>query len=396
MHQYDYLIKTLLVGPSAVGKSTLAQHLAGAQLPEGYQETIGVEFAAALLSFPSPSPYSSTKKDLTVKLQIWDTAGKEDFRGITRSYYRGTPIVFIVINANSLFKEKERNIKFHLEEINKYGDVPRRKVILLETKIDTLTTESENHVLSADELKTVGFDVNSYAQVSFKTAANLNDIRNILITNLTAFLNDTNRYSAANASTAPVVLKAAPVGGGIVRAPAVQTAETSFSFSSLWARLFNSNEPAAVEPVQIKPALPTKLRPNYQTTLNSIQQLTNDEAKALIPQIKDYLIHGNLERYNTRYDVGVNAKKYKYGDLIIEMPEHIYDMLGKIDQFKPQIDDAKKLLSTLYLDIQFAASSSTIFRKPSTTEFYDQYLPGFFERTVEQALQKHSVIQCQK
>lgn len=40
--------------------------------------TIGVEFAAKTLKI--------NKK--TIKLQIWDTAGQENFRSITRSYYR--------------------------------------------------------------------------------------------------------------------------------------------------------------------------------------------------------------------------------------------------------------------------------------------------------------------
>lgn len=40
--------------------------------------TIGVEFAAKNLKI--------NRK--TIKLQIWDTAGQENFRSITRSYYR--------------------------------------------------------------------------------------------------------------------------------------------------------------------------------------------------------------------------------------------------------------------------------------------------------------------
>ena len=41
--------------------------------------TIGVEFGARMVSIDGKQ----------IKLQVWDTAGQESFRSITRSYYRG-------------------------------------------------------------------------------------------------------------------------------------------------------------------------------------------------------------------------------------------------------------------------------------------------------------------
>ena len=41
--------------------------------------TIGVEFGARMV----------TVAGVNIKLQVWDTAGQESFRSITRSYYRG-------------------------------------------------------------------------------------------------------------------------------------------------------------------------------------------------------------------------------------------------------------------------------------------------------------------
>ena len=48
--------------------------------------TIGVEFGA----------FVSRIEDKIVKLQIWDTAGQESFRSITRSYYRGAAGALLV------------------------------------------------------------------------------------------------------------------------------------------------------------------------------------------------------------------------------------------------------------------------------------------------------------
>ena len=48
--------------------------------------TIGVEFGARMISIDGKQ----------IKLQIWDTAGQESFRSITRSYYRGAAGALLV------------------------------------------------------------------------------------------------------------------------------------------------------------------------------------------------------------------------------------------------------------------------------------------------------------
>uniref|UniRef100_A0A5F8G7X3 RAB2A, member RAS oncogene family n=1 Tax=Monodelphis domestica TaxID=13616 RepID=A0A5F8G7X3_MONDO len=65
---YSYLFKYIIIGDIGVGKSCPVHEL-----------TIGVEFGARII----------TIDDKQIKLQIWDTAGQESFRSITRSYYRG-------------------------------------------------------------------------------------------------------------------------------------------------------------------------------------------------------------------------------------------------------------------------------------------------------------------
>lgn len=55
--------------------------------------TIGVEFAAKTIKV--------NKKIL--KLQIWDTAGQENFRSITRSYYRSAIGAFLVYDITRYF-----------------------------------------------------------------------------------------------------------------------------------------------------------------------------------------------------------------------------------------------------------------------------------------------------
>jgi Ras-related protein Rab-2A len=42
-----------------------------------------------------------TIKDRTIKLQIWDTAGQESFKSITRAYYKGSIAAILVYDITS-------------------------------------------------------------------------------------------------------------------------------------------------------------------------------------------------------------------------------------------------------------------------------------------------------
>jgi len=64
---------------TGVGKSCLLLQFTDKRFQPVHDLTIGVEFGARMITIDS-SP---------IKLQIWDTAGQESFRSITRSYYRG-------------------------------------------------------------------------------------------------------------------------------------------------------------------------------------------------------------------------------------------------------------------------------------------------------------------
>lgn len=86
MSSYHYLFKFIVIGdsgnplayPVGVGKSCVVLQLIEQKMNNSHDVTIGVEFAAKNLKI--------NRK--TIKLQIWDTAGQENFRSITRSYYR--------------------------------------------------------------------------------------------------------------------------------------------------------------------------------------------------------------------------------------------------------------------------------------------------------------------
>nr|CCC96022.1 unnamed protein product [Trypanosoma congolense IL3000] len=79
MMQHHYVFKYIIIGDSGVGKSCLLLQFTDKRFEPLHDLTIGVEFGARVVPI----------KQKNVKLQIWDTAGQESFRSITRSYYRG-------------------------------------------------------------------------------------------------------------------------------------------------------------------------------------------------------------------------------------------------------------------------------------------------------------------
>ena len=80
MTDYNYLFKYIIIGDSNVGKSCLMMQFVEHKFKSFVDPTIGVEFGSKKIAL----------QDLVLKLQIWDTAGQESFRSITRSYFRGS------------------------------------------------------------------------------------------------------------------------------------------------------------------------------------------------------------------------------------------------------------------------------------------------------------------
>ena len=85
---------------TGVGKSCLLLQFTDKRFQPVHDLTIGVEFGARLIPIDGRQ----------VKLQIWDTAGQESFRSITRSYYRGAAGALLVydITRRETFLQLEK------------------------------------------------------------------------------------------------------------------------------------------------------------------------------------------------------------------------------------------------------------------------------------------------
>ncbi|KAK8890953.1 hypothetical protein M9Y10_028154 [Tritrichomonas musculus] len=91
-HKFDYSLKIVVVGDSGVGKTCLLLRFVHDQWEGDTQPTLGVEFLTKVVE---------TEDEHHIQLQLWDTAGQELFRSVTRGYYRGAAGALIVFDLTS-------------------------------------------------------------------------------------------------------------------------------------------------------------------------------------------------------------------------------------------------------------------------------------------------------
>ncbi len=84
--QSELLFKVVIIGESGVGKSCLLYRATSGSFRETYEVTIGAAFGS----------FTSRCNGRPVKLQIWDTAGQENFRSMVHVFYKGAHTVILV------------------------------------------------------------------------------------------------------------------------------------------------------------------------------------------------------------------------------------------------------------------------------------------------------------
>jgi len=107
---YKHLFKYIIVGDTAVGKSCLLLQFTDKRFQPVHDLTIGVEFGSRTITIDGNQ----------IKLQIWDTAGQEKFRSITRSYYRGGAGALLVYDITR--RETFEHLTMWLEDCRKYSN----------------------------------------------------------------------------------------------------------------------------------------------------------------------------------------------------------------------------------------------------------------------------------
>ncbi|CAF0845172.1 unnamed protein product [Adineta ricciae] len=152
--------KMVLLGESAVGKSSLVLRFVKGQFHEYQESTIGAAFLTQTVSVD----------DTTVKLELWDTAGQERYHSLAPMYYRGAQaaiVVYDITNADTFSRAK-----VWVKELQRQA-APNIVIALAGNKADLAPkrqVEVNEAQAYADENGLI------FMETSAKTAINVNDI----------------------------------------------------------------------------------------------------------------------------------------------------------------------------------------------------------------------------
>ena len=89
--EYAINLNILLLGDSSSGKMPLLNRYVDNSFPVGQIATIGVEYKSKIIKI----------NDIYINLQIWDTSGQERFRGITKTFLRGSDGIMLVYDITN-------------------------------------------------------------------------------------------------------------------------------------------------------------------------------------------------------------------------------------------------------------------------------------------------------
>ena len=87
----SYKVKFIIVGDSSVGKSNILLRFYQNRFDSNKTATIGMEFVS--------KHYIYNNTDYLI--QIWDTAGQEEFKSITRTYYKASAVAMMVYDITN-------------------------------------------------------------------------------------------------------------------------------------------------------------------------------------------------------------------------------------------------------------------------------------------------------
>ena len=133
-NNYNYLFKYIIIGDASVGKSNLLMKFAHNKFTDEYQTTIGVEFGAKNIHI----------NEQIYRIQIWDTAGQENFRSITRAYFKNCVCAMVVYDITC--RKSFENIQNWLQDV--HDQSPETVLIaLIGNKIDL----EDKRIVSTEE-----------------------------------------------------------------------------------------------------------------------------------------------------------------------------------------------------------------------------------------------------
>ena len=159
--------KIIFVGDAGVGKTSIINRIVDNPFSDAYEMSIGVDFMSKNLRY----------RGQNIKLQIWDSAGQEKYKGLIPSYVRNSSIVFVVydISSRTSFKNVSSWISF-------IKSIESTTIILCGNK-----TDLNREVQKSEGEQFAQKEGISFFEVSAKTNENIKSMFYTVIADLPSF-----------------------------------------------------------------------------------------------------------------------------------------------------------------------------------------------------------------
>ena len=142
--------KFILLGDSSVGKSAIYNRLSGKKFSQGLMSTVGTE--KTVISFDDLEIDEKNKITRNFDIILFDTAGQERYRAITKSYFKdskGIILIYSIVDEES-FKHIQTwldSIKESLSDWKRSGYI----IMLLGNKLDLAEEDPETRMIMTEE-----------------------------------------------------------------------------------------------------------------------------------------------------------------------------------------------------------------------------------------------------
>ncbi|KAM0430561.1 hypothetical protein ACHAPT_005911 [Fusarium lateritium] len=193
---WDYIAKLVCIGDSGCGKSSLTIRLCEGRFSPHHDVTIGVEFGSRIVpvgppnskpssavpdpdapdestdGLPEPPRDDSAVPQKHMKLSLWDTAGQETYKSVTRSYFRGASGALLVFDLSR--KQTFQHVTDWLNDLRQIAE-PDIVVILVGNKADLTQQDDNRREVTREEAEEWAKrnGVMEYVETSAKSGANV-------------------------------------------------------------------------------------------------------------------------------------------------------------------------------------------------------------------------------
>ena len=153
----DITLKLLIVGGSGVGKTNFLNIFLNNKFNQNYFSSTGIDLQNKIMNI----------KNKKVRIQIWDTAGQEKYKSITKNLFlkvMGALVLYDITNEESFTKLKEW-VELIKEECGRHI-----KILIIGNKSDL---ESQRAIDKEDAMKYANEEKVQYIECSSKTGENV-------------------------------------------------------------------------------------------------------------------------------------------------------------------------------------------------------------------------------